>query len=411
VPSAEKISAEKIMERIGEYLIKRLVGEGGMGKVYEAEERLSKRRVALKVLRPELTRSEDARRLFLNEMQILAHLEHPSIVRSLASMEVDGQLAIALEYLSGQTLRDELTARDKLPWQEAVEIVVKICGALGVAHAQQPAIVHRDLKPENVMLTDDGGLKVMDFGIAKVLEAVHATNTQSIGTLQYMSPEQIDAQTIDARSDLYSLGLIFYEMLAGSPPFHSASPRELLNMQCTSPAPSLPDWVRAGLPRGVEDVLFQMLEKSPGKRPSTAQEVADRLSPFCAAIERAPRTPRMANAPRWPTSTPSPAPDAARMSPNQPEPAASSSSSSSRVRSGDTLCSDVPEETKDKPRTDTVALVEKATEPRQISTALALVAIVVLSLLAGITTYVLRLRANAPEPASSSVTSARAPTP
>src|SRR4029078_13047938 len=113
------------MERIGEYLVRRMLGEGGMGKVYEAEERLSKRRVALKVLRPELTRSEEGRRLFLNEMQIIAHLEHPNIVRSLASMEVDGQLVMALEFLSGRTLRDELTARASIPWPEAVEIAAQ----------------------------------------------------------------------------------------------------------------------------------------------------------------------------------------------------------------------------------------------------------------------------------------------
>src|SRR3954468_8337529 len=165
------------MERIGEYLVKRLVGEGGMGKVYEAEERLSKRRVALKVLRAELTRNEEGRRLFLNEMQILAHLEHPNLVRSLASMEVDGQLVLVLEYLNGRTLRQELTRRGSLPWQEALEHVARIAEALTVAHEQEPSIVHRDLKPENVMLTvaegsaDDAppiGLKVMDFGIAKV---------------------------------------------------------------------------------------------------------------------------------------------------------------------------------------------------------------------------------------------------
>ena len=109
-------------DRIGEYLVKRLIGEGGMGKVYEAEERLSKRRVALKVLRPELTRNEEGRRLFLNEMQILAHLEHPNLVRSLASMEVDGQLVLVLEYLSGRTLRQELTRRGTL-FQTNIAIV------------------------------------------------------------------------------------------------------------------------------------------------------------------------------------------------------------------------------------------------------------------------------------------------
>src|SRR5215471_7424507 len=136
------------MGRIGEYVVRRMVGEGGMGKVYEAEERLSKRRVALKVLRPELTRNDDGRRLFLNEMQILAHLEHPHIVRSLASMESDGQLVMVLEYLDGRTLRDELTRRGALPWQEALEHVVRIAEALTVAHEQEPPIVHRDLKPE-----------------------------------------------------------------------------------------------------------------------------------------------------------------------------------------------------------------------------------------------------------------------
>ena len=113
------------MERIGEYVVRRMVGEGGMGKVYEAEERLSKRRVALKVLRPELTRSEEGRRLFLNEMQILAQLEHPNVVRSLATCEVDGQLVMALEFLDGRTLREELVERGRLPWPEAVRIVVR----------------------------------------------------------------------------------------------------------------------------------------------------------------------------------------------------------------------------------------------------------------------------------------------
>src|ERR1700728_3206230 len=155
------------MERIGEDEVRRMVGEGGMGKVYEAEERLSKRRVALKVLRPELTKTEEGRRLFLNEMQILAHLEHPNVVRSLATCEVDGQLVMALEFLEGRTLRDELVERGRLPWPEAVRIVVPIAEGLAAAHAQQLAIVHRDLKPENVMICEGGTVKVMDFGVAK----------------------------------------------------------------------------------------------------------------------------------------------------------------------------------------------------------------------------------------------------
>src|SRR6516225_8966964 len=144
------------MEKIGEYLVKRLVGEGGMGKVYEAEERLSKRRVALKVLHPELARSEQGRRLFLNEMQILAHLEHPNVVRSLASTEVGGELVMVLEYLDGRTLRALLNAEGRVPWGEAIRVVAAIAGALAAAHGQKHPSIHRDLKPENIMVLEGG---------------------------------------------------------------------------------------------------------------------------------------------------------------------------------------------------------------------------------------------------------------
>ncbi len=404
------------MDRIGEYLIQRMVGEGGMGKVYEAEERLSKRRVALKVLRPELTRSEDGRRLFLNEMQILAHLEHPHIVRSLASMEVDGQLVMVLEFLEGHTLREELTKRRKLPWTEAVEVVSKIAEALGVAHAQEPPIVHRDLKPENVMLTQpEGGagasLKVMDFGIAKVLEAAHATNTQSIGTLQYMSPEQIDAQTIDARSDLYALGLILYEMISGAPPFHSASPRELLNLQCTAAPPDLDEEVRRTLPRGVEDLLFSLLEKSPADRPADAAAVVTALTPFRAA-DPAPRRTRTGLTAHG-TSKKEPVRD----TPDDGERAEGSGTLHSTPHKKSASTGDAPREPREsrdareksapKKRLDTVALVESAPEARDISTSKALLLILGLSVFAGVATYVVRSHSKAsPDTASTATASA-----
>jgi serine/threonine-protein kinase len=390
------------MDRIGEYLVRRLIGEGGMGKVYEAEERLSKRRVALKVLRPELTRHEDGRRLFLNEMQILAHLEHPNLVRSLASMEEGGQLVMVLEYLHGRTLRQELTRRGALPWSEALEHVARIAEALTVAHEQEPPIVHRDLKPENVMLTvagDDAardeaapvGLKVMDFGIAKVLEGLHGTNTQSIGTLQYMSPEQIDARTIDPRSDLYSLGLIFYEMLAGGPPFSSSSPRELLNLQCTAAPPALDEAVRRGLPRGVEELLFAMLEKKPDARPASARDVVDRLSLFRSAISSGPATPATANTRK--TTAPARATPAAAPSPSADPAPPAVASAGTRSRPP--------------PRTDTVAVALAAAKTPEVPTWLAVVAIVALSLVAGMTTYLVRLRSTdgaTPPPATAIAT-------
>jgi len=350
------------MERIGEYLVHRLVGEGGMGKVYEAEERLSKRRVALKVLRPELARSEDGRKLFLNETRILAQLEHPNVVRSLASFEHEGQLVMVLELLEGRTLRAELTTRTRLPWSEAVEIAAQIAEGLAAAHAQDPAIVHRDLKPENVMLLGEDGavrLKVMYFGVAKVLAAAaRATNTQSLGTLQYMSPEQIDAKTIDARSDLYALGLVLYEMLAGEAPFRSAAPRELLNLQCTAEPPPFVDEVRRGLPRGIEALVRALLEKDPANRAASAREVLDRLAPLRPAVD----APSATSATR-PTS---------RVPPRV-------STITSTLRSVE------------KPRTDTIALLEAATAPREVPTSMALLAILGLSLLAAFVTVLVRV--------------------
>ena len=269
-PKFEAVRCPATMDRIGDYDVLRPLGEGGMGKVYAARERLSGREVAVKTLRPELAASEEGRRLFLNEMTILAHLDHPNVVRCLACREIDAQLVMVLELLEGPTLRAVLQERGRLPWTEAVHWIAQIAAGLQAAHQQEPAIVHRDLKPENVLITGEGDLaKVTDFGIAKVLEALSRTTTHSVGTLSYMSPEQIDAAPTDARSDLYALGVVFYELLAGAPPFVSASPRELLNLHCTADPPPLPDAVRAGLPKGIERIVFSLLAKRPADRPAS----------------------------------------------------------------------------------------------------------------------------------------------
>jgi serine/threonine protein kinase len=349
------------MESIGGYEVVRLLGEGGMGKVYEGRERLSGRRVALKVLRPELTKRDEGRAAFLGEMKILAHLEHENLVRSLSSVEEDGQLALVLEYLEGRTLREEISSKGALSFAEALDIATQICSALAVTHGQEPAIVHRDLKPENVMLVPGPGgkrtVKVMDFGVAKVLEGAHATSTQSVGTLQYMSPEQIDARPIDARSDLYALGLLVYEMLSGAPPFHSASPRELLNMQCTTKPPPLGADIRKGVPRGALLLLSRLLEKDADLRPASAKEVLGELEMFRSDDDdpsAVPTTPEPKTAPR---------------------PAALASVSSAAAPR----------------RADTVDLIE-ARAARQVPTWMAVALIAALSLVAGLTTYMLRLR-------------------
>ncbi|MFO0551618.1 MAG: protein kinase [Polyangiaceae bacterium] len=430
------------MEQMGEYLVRRLVGEGGMGKVYEAEERLSKRRVALKVLHSELSKSDQARKLFLNEMQILARIEHPNIVRSLASMEVGGDLVMVLEYLDGRTLRHVITERVRLPWVEAVGIVAAAASALAAAHGQNPPVIHRDLKPENIMVLADGSIKVMDFGIAKVVEAMNQTNTQSVGTLQYMSPEQIDAHAIDHRSDLYCLGLILYELLEGKPPFTSSSPRQLLNLQCTAEPPELSEDVRSGLPKGVEELLFQLLEKAPEDRPYLAEDIVSRLEPFIPASGggnarsgRGGSTVRMrsgsgvssprtletpdrtsADGPRSP-SAPSPrasvngaaAPDSNEGRASAPArgtvPAASAPaerlSAAGRSRAGNTIPEEPLRPEGAVQRADTIALLDRADRGREVPITIAVAIIVVLSLVSGLIAYFVRATSASTEPSKS----------
>jgi serine/threonine-protein kinase len=342
------------MDRIGEYLVSRLVGEGGMGRVYEAEERLTKRRVALKVLKPELVKDEDGRRMFVGEMQILATLEHPNVVRSLASLEHEGQLVLVLEYLAGKTLRAILNERD-MSWSEAVDVGAQIASALAAAHAGETPIIHRDLKPENVMVLEDGTVKVMDFGIAKELEHAQGKSTQSLGTLQYMSPEQIDARAIDARTDLYALGLLIYEMITGDAPFKSASPRELLNLQCTAEPPPFEEDIEA--PAGVCDLIFQLLAKAPEDRPQCADDVLATLAPFRVGKKR-----------------------------NKNEPA-SSKRPRAVVATGPVTPSGTLRSVK---RVDTVALLEKASAPKEIRTRWAIVAIAIASFVSGGVTYGVR---------------------
>ena len=361
--------------RIGDFLVHRLIGEGGMGKVYEAEERLSKRRVALKVLRSELSRSEVGRRQFVNEMGILASLDDPHVVRCLHCTEVDGELIMALEFLEGETLRERMHRDRALPWDEVVAIAWQIAAALEAAHAGDHPIIHRDLKPENVMLLEGGRVKVMDFGIAKIVQAAAGNTTHSVGTLQYMSPEQIDARPLSPRSDLYALGLVMWELLAGRPPFEAESPRVLLDKLCTEPAPQLPEAARRGLPRGVEQLVHQLLEKAAEDRPAGASAVLEALEPFRPAELS---TTRSGTKPGRSVSN-----ELA-----QPTPVPAEASKASSPSSSGATHELAPK------RLDTVGVIQQAAAPRQIPTKLAATIIVSLSLCAGLVTWLIRLLAN-----------------
>jgi serine/threonine-protein kinase len=268
------------LDRLGDYTVVRVIGEGGMGIVYEAVERLTGRRVALKVLHSNLARSEDARQRFFNEMRIMAGLEHPNIVRSLASREIEGKLVMVLEYLEGRTLRDVIASTRPMEPERAVSIVCSVLWALAAAHERPTPIVHRDLKPENVMILGDGSVRVMDFGIAKVLaEDAHVTRaSQAVGTVLYMSPEQAESRPVTPKTDLYAVGLLLYEMLDGKALFDGPSIVGILRDHCETPPPPLREEVRRAIGPELERLLLELLEKSPENRPTDARTVLARLA-------------------------------------------------------------------------------------------------------------------------------------
>ena len=285
--------------RIGEYTIVRELGRGGMGLVYEAHERLSGRPVALKVMHDKVAASDRGRQLFLSEMSILGTLDHPNVVRLLAGFEHQSQFVMVLELIRGQTLRQLIRTAGRLAWTDAVAIARQVLQGLAAAHERSPPVVHRDLKPVNVMVTYEGVAKVMDFGIAKVVQGeTHATT--DVGTMRYMSPEQIDGRLIDARSDLYAVGLLLYEMLTGAPPFRSQSTRELLTMQCTAPVPPLPPEVAATCPSDLFEIVRTLLSKSADERPASARvtlTMLESLGPAELRVFPAPHPPQNQAAP------------------------------------------------------------------------------------------------------------------
>jgi serine/threonine-protein kinase len=247
--------------------------------VFEAREKLSDRRVALKVLHPSLLGSPKARRAFVREMAVLGRIDHANVVRCLACIQEGETLAIALELVRGRSLRRLLAEEGSLGWQRTAEIGAQVASALGAVHELEPSIVHRDLKPENVMVTEAGVAKVVDFGIAKFADP-HRGTTLSAGTLLYMSPEQVDGKPVSGTSDLYALGLLLFEMLSGQAPYAGLAPRELMRRKCEGPVPPVPESLRDDVPRGLLRLIERMLDPDPAQRPASARMVAETLEGY-----------------------------------------------------------------------------------------------------------------------------------
>ncbi len=252
------------------YEVVKKLGEGGMGVVYKAVHNLSGQEVAIKMLPPELSQDEGIRTRFINEARLLAKLDHPNIVTLYNFLEEDQKFYLIMQFVKGKTLEDHIREKGKLPVDEAVNIFSQVCDALGYAH--ELGVIHRDIKPANIMITPDMRVKVMDFGIAKLTGGTKLTATGiAVGTVWYMSPEQIRGAELDARSDLYALGITLYEALTGRVPFNSESDYEVRksHVEVNPPSPLMHD---SSLPQAAETVLLKVLSKNPADRYQNAQE-------------------------------------------------------------------------------------------------------------------------------------------
>ncbi|WP_223146987.1 Stk1 family PASTA domain-containing Ser/Thr kinase [Flaviflexus equikiangi] len=281
------------------YEVGRLIGRGGMAQVYIAYDTRLSRTVAIKILRSDMATDDTFLARFRREAQSSAALNHPSIVAVYDTGEEDIQTNqgtitlpfIVMEYVNGQTVRDLLADGDPIPIDEAAHVAAGVLSALEYSHRE--GIIHRDIKPGNIMLTPDGSVKVMDFGIARALADAHSTVTQTntvVGTAQYLSPEQARGEVVDTRSDLYSAGCLLYEMLTGKPPFTGDSAVSVA-YQHVSEVPAPPSSVTADIPDNIDRVVLKALSKTREDRYQSAAEFrADLLSAVRGQAVGAPAT-------------------------------------------------------------------------------------------------------------------------
>jgi len=270
----------------GKYRIIGELGKGGMGVVYEAEDAKLERTVALKFLPPELSEDPEARERFIREAKAAAALSHNHICTVYEIGEEENRLFIAMEYIEGESLRQKMV-KGPLPQAEALDIAIQVAGGLGEAHKKK--IIHRDIKPGNIMLTDKGTAKVMDFGLAKALgRSLLTKEARTMGTVAYMSPEQAQGQPVDYRTDIWSLGVVLYEMLTGQLPFKGEYDQSIIH-SILNREPEPISKHRKDLPKGLEQIIGKALAKNSADRYQSMEEffldlkaVAEGLKPLKA---------------------------------------------------------------------------------------------------------------------------------
>src|SRR5437899_890156 len=254
----------------GRYRIVRKLGTGGMANVYLAEDQELGRRVAIKILDDRHASDEQFVERFRREAKNAAGLSHPNIVSIYDRGEAVGTYYIAMEFLDGRSLKELIVSRGPAPVSVAIDYARQILGALRFAHRN--GIVHRDIKPHNVLVDSEGRLKVTDFGIARAGASQMTEAGSIIGTAQYLSPEQAKGAPVDQTSDLYSVGVVLYELLTGVVPFSGDTPVEIA-MKHLSMVPAPPSTKRADVPRGLDMVVMRALAKDPSERYQSAEEM------------------------------------------------------------------------------------------------------------------------------------------
>jgi len=263
------------MDQIDNYKIIEKIGVGGMGEVYKGIDIMLEREVAIKLLRPELSSREDIVQRFRSEAILLGKLNHPNIATVYNFGKTGDQYYMALEFVNGETLDSLIQRQGALPWRAALEYTIKILE--GLSHAHGFNIVHRDIKPSNIIVNGTKSLKILDFGIARILETARLTKTgHLVGTMEYVSPEQIQGKETDARSDIYSVGIALYEMLTGHVPFQKQTEYELIKAHVEEKPKPLKN-LAGIIPSQLENIVLKALEKKPEHRFRDANDFSKAL--------------------------------------------------------------------------------------------------------------------------------------
>jgi serine/threonine-protein kinase len=266
------VKGQKINNR---YEILRVIGEGGMANVYLAEDTILNRKVAVKVLRGDLANDEKFVRRFQREALSASSLSHPNIVEMYDVGEDDGNFYIVMEYVEGKNLKQLLKKRGSLTVPEVVDIMLQLTD--GISHAHDSYIIHRDIKPQNILILDSGLIKITDFGIAMALNSAQMTQTNSVmGSVHYLPPEQASGKGATIKSDIYSLGILMYELLTGNLPFKGENAVEIALKHMKEKIPSIKK-ENPSIPQSIENIILKACAKNPKNRYNDAREMYNDL--------------------------------------------------------------------------------------------------------------------------------------